>query len=172
MEPERMLAILLEYIKKFITRLIVKYSPELMMEPDSSALIEELSPVFQSLGWQASDLQDFDGQIQGKELDAFGELESRLVIFQDDAEWGNQLRAFMLQHIDTNWMNHLDQMNSVKEGVGLSGYGQQDPYTLFEKAALNQFNLLLSKIESEISIRFMEYMNSQEDEAALEGEER
>jgi preprotein translocase subunit SecA len=79
----------------------------------------------------------------------------------------------MLQHIDTNWMNHLDQMNSVKEGVGLSGYGQQDPYTLFEKTALSQFNLLLSKIESEISIRFMEYMKSnQEDEAALEGEER
>jgi preprotein translocase subunit SecA len=79
----------------------------------------------------------------------------------------------MLQHIDTNWMNHLDEMNSMKEGIGLSGYGQQDPYTLFEKVALSQFNLLLSKIESEISIRFMEYMKSnQKDAAALEGEER
>ncbi|MDP1416844.1 preprotein translocase subunit SecA [Peribacillus simplex] len=168
MEPGRMSAILLEYIEKYITRL-VKYYPE----PDSSAFIEELSPVFLSLGWQASDLQDLEGQIEGKALDALGELESRLVIFQDDAEWGNQVRAFMLQHIDTNWMNHLDEMNSVKEGIGLSGYGQQDPYALFEKAALSQFNLLLSKIESEISIRFMEYMESnQEDAAALEGEER
>jgi preprotein translocase subunit SecA len=106
-------------------------------------------------------------------LEALSELESRLVIFQDDAEWGNQLRAFMLQHIDTNWMNHLDEMNSMKEGIGLSGYGQQDPYTLFEKAALSQFNLLLSKIEAEISIRFMEYMKSnQQDAASLEGEER
>ncbi|MFJ7510672.1 preprotein translocase subunit SecA [Peribacillus simplex] len=174
MEPGRMSTILLEYIEKYITRLTAKYYPEHIVEPDPSAFIEELSLVFMTLGWQASDLQDLEGHIvEGKALDALGELESRLVIFQDDAEWGNQLRAFMLQQIDTNWMNHLDEMNSVKEGIGLSGYGQQDPYTVFERVALSQFNLLLSKIESEISIRFMEYMKSnQEDAAALEGEER
>ncbi|MFR0657302.1 hypothetical protein SB719_22415, partial [Pantoea sp. SIMBA_079] len=78
----------------------------------------------------------------GKALDALGELEAILEIFQADAEWQNQLRVFMLQHIDTNWMNHLNEMNSVKEGMGLIGYGQQDPYMLFEKEALSQFNLL------------------------------
>lgn len=169
----RMSAILLEYIEKYVRRLIEKHSPEHLAEPDSSAFIDELSPVFLSLDWQASDLKDLEGHlVEAKALDALGELESMLVIFHDDAEWGNQLRAFMLQHIDTNWMHHLDEMNSMKEGVGLSGYGQQDPYMLFEKVALSQFNLLLSIIESEISIRFMEYMNSnQEDEAALESEE-
>lgn len=173
MEPERMSAILLDYIVKYITRLTVKYDFEHIAEPDSSALIEELTFVLLSLGWQESDLKDIEGQIEGRVLEALAEWESRLVIFQDDAEWGNQLRAFMLQHIDTNWMNHLDEMNSLKEGIGLSGYGQQDPYALFEKAALSQFNLLLSKIEAEISIRFMEYMKSnQQDAASLEGEER
>ncbi|WP_342603507.1 preprotein translocase subunit SecA [Peribacillus sp. FSL E2-0159] len=174
METGRMSTILLEYIEKYITLLTAKYYPEHIVEPDPSAFIEELSLVFMKLGWQASDLQDLEGHIvEGKALDALGELESGLVIFQDDADWGNQLRAFMLQQIDTNWMNHLDEMNSVKEGIGLSGYGQQDPYTVFERVALSQFNLLLSKIESEISIRFMEYMKSnQEDAAALEGEER
>ncbi|WP_375090717.1 preprotein translocase subunit SecA [Peribacillus sp. RS7] len=169
----RMSVILLEYIEKYVRRLIEKHYPEHLAEHDSSAFIDELSPVFLSLDWQASDLKDLEGHlVEAKALDALGELESMLVIFQDDAEWGNQLRAFMLQHIDTNWMNHLDEMNSMKEGVGLSGYGQQDPYMLFEKVALSQFNLLLSIIESEISIHFMEYMNSnQEDEAALESEE-
>ena len=173
MEPERMSAILLEYIVKYITRLTVKYDREHIAEPDSSALIEELTFVLLSLGWQESDLKDIEGQIEGRVLEALGEWGSRLVIFQDDAEWGNQLRAFMLQHIDTNWMNHLDEMNGMKEGIGLSEYGQQDPYALFEKAALSQFNLLLSKIEAEISIRFMEYMKSnQQDAASFEGEER
>ncbi|MEY8754885.1 preprotein translocase subunit SecA [Peribacillus frigoritolerans] len=173
MEPERMSAILYEYIVKYITRLTVKYDREHIAESDTSAFIEELSFVLLSLGWQESDFKDIEGQIEGRVLEALGEWESRLVIFQDDAEWGNQLRAFMLQHIDTNWMNHLDEMNSMKEGIGLSEYGQQDPYTLFEKAALSQFNLLLSKIEAEISIRFMEYMKSnQQDAASLEGEER
>ncbi|MEB2627152.1 preprotein translocase subunit SecA [Peribacillus frigoritolerans] len=173
MEPERMSAILLDYIVKYITRLTAKYDFEHIEEPDSSALIEELTFVLLSLGWQESDLKDIEDQIEGRVLEALAEWESKLVIFQDDAEWGNQLRAFMLQHIDTNWMNHLDEMNSLKEGIGLSEYGQQDPYALFEKAALSQFNLLLSKIEAEISIRFMEYMKSnQQDAASLEGEER
>ncbi|WP_458353873.1 preprotein translocase subunit SecA [Peribacillus frigoritolerans] len=172
-ELERMSAILLEYIVKYITRLTVKHGREHIAEPDSPAFIEELSFVLLSLGWLESDLKDKEGQMEGRVLEVLGELESRLVIFQDDVEWGNQLRAFMLKHIDTNWMNHLDEMNSMKEGIGLSGYGQQDPYALFEKAALSQFNLLLSKIEAEISIRFMEYMKSNEQDAAsLEGEER
>ncbi|MCZ0870828.1 preprotein translocase subunit SecA [Peribacillus sp. AS_2] len=173
MEPERMSAILLDYIVKYITRLTVKYDREHIAEPDSSDLIEELTFVLLSLGWQESDLKDIKGQIEGRVWEALGKWESRLVIFQADAEWGNQLRAFMLQQIDTNWMNHLDEMNSLKEGIGLSEYGQQDPYALFEKAALSQFNLLLSKIEAEISIRFMEYMKSnQQDAASFEGEER
>ncbi|MGE7183692.1 preprotein translocase subunit SecA [Peribacillus sp. NPDC006672] len=173
LESGRMSAILLEYIEKYIRRLVVKYYTEHIEELDFSAFIEELSLSFLTLDWQASDLQDLEGHIvEGKALEALGELEAMLEIFQADAEWQNQLRAFMLQHIDENWMNHLDEMNSLKEGMGLIGYGQQDPYMLFEKEALSQFNLLLSKIESEISIGFMEYIKSnQEDEAALGSDE-
>ncbi|CAH0238929.1 Protein translocase subunit SecA [Peribacillus sp. Bi96] len=174
MESGGMLTILLEYIEKYIHRLVEKYYSEQIEEPDVTSFIEELSLVFLTLDWQANDLKDLEGRIvEGKALDALGEMESILVMFQHDAEWGNQLRAFMLQHIDTNWMNHLDVMNSLKEGISLSGYGQQDSYMLFEKEALNQFNLLLCKIESEISIHFMEYVKSNQlDEAALESDER
>ncbi|MGE7603932.1 accessory Sec system translocase SecA2 [Peribacillus sp. NPDC097675] len=169
MKPDQMFTVLKEYIQNYINQIVrVHYSPEIE-EPDVQAVIDELSLVILSLDWQESDLQNVNGsEIEEKALAALAEMEPILLTLQEDAEWGNQLRAYMLQQIDTNWMSHLDEMNRVKEGIGLSGYGQQDPYMLFDKEALSQFNNLLNKIQSEISIHFMEYVKSSQDEDEME----
>ncbi|MFJ7752858.1 preprotein translocase subunit SecA [Peribacillus muralis] len=172
-ETERLHAILLEYIEKYIRRLTLKYNPENTDASGPSSLIEELSFILPSLDWQESDLRNGDVQlVEAKAMGALAELKPVLDIYQDDPDWEDQVRAFILHHIDSNWMNHLDEMNGVKEGIGLSGYGQQDPYMLFEREALSRFNLLLNKIESEISIHFLEFIKSnQEDDGAMESDE-
>lgn len=170
MQPDQMFTILQEYIQNYIRQLVAKYYPEDIEEPKVTAFIEELSLVYLVLDWQENDLQNLSGiEVEAKALAALTEMEPMLLTLQEDAEWGSQLRAFMLQQIDTNWMSHLDEMNRVKEGIGLSGYGQQDPYMLFGQEALSQFNDLLSKIQSEISIHFMEYVKSTQDEEEMEG---
>lgn len=165
METDQMFTILLEYIENYIRKLVAKYYPEYMEEPNSKAFIEELSLVYLSLDWKEDDLQGLNrSEVEAKALTAFNEMEPMLLTLQEDAEWGSRLRAFMLKQIDTNWMSHLDEMNRVKEGIGLSGYGQQDPYMLFEKEALVQFEQLIGQIESGISVHFMEYVKSQRDQ--------
>ncbi|MGE7660272.1 accessory Sec system translocase SecA2 [Peribacillus sp. NPDC097197] len=165
METDQMFTILLEYIENYIRKLVAKYYPEYMEEPNSKAFIEELSLVYLSLDWKEDDLQSLNrSEVEAKALTAFNEMEPMLLTLQEDAEWGSRLRAFMLKQIDTNWMSHLDEMNRVKEGIGLSGYGQQDPYMLFEKEALVQFEQLIGQIESGISVHFMEYVKSQRDQ--------
>lgn len=174
METDQMFTILLEYIENYIRKLVAKYYPEYMEEPNSKAFIEELSLVYLSLDWKEDDLQGLNrSEVEAKALTAFNEMEPMLLTLQEDAEWGSRLRAFMLKQIDTNWMSHLDEMNRVKEGIGLSGYGQQDPYMLFEKEALVQFEQLIGQIESGISVHFMEYVKSQRDQEELDekGEE-
>ncbi|AOH57142.1 preprotein translocase subunit SecA [Peribacillus muralis] len=173
LKTERLHAILLEYIEKYIRRLTLKYDQENTDASGPSALIEELSFVLPSLDWQESDFRNGDVQlVEAKAMGALAELKPVLDIYQDDPDWDDQVRAFILHHIDSNWMNHLDEMNGVKEGIGLSGYGQQDPYMLFEREALSRFNLLLNKIESEISVHFLEFMKSnQEDDGAMESDE-
>ena len=80
----------------------------------------------------------------------------------------------MLHQIDMKWMEHLDRLSNIKEGINLSGYGQQDPYQLFEKEALAEFNILMKEIESGISAHFMEYilddMEADEEEEEVEDE--
>ncbi|MFJ7848266.1 accessory Sec system translocase SecA2 [Peribacillus sp. NPDC097224] len=169
MEPDQMFTILKEYIQNYIHQIVMMHYSTEIEEPDVQAVIDELSLVILSLDWQESDLQNLNGsEIEEKALTALAEMEPILLTLQEDAEWGGQLRAYMLQQIDTNWMSHLDEMNRVKEGIGLSGYGQQDPYMLFGKEALSQFNNLLNKIQSEISIHFMEYVKSSQDEDEME----
>ena len=74
--------------------------------------------------------------MEEKVLAEFEELKSFIFTLQDNSELGQQLRSFMLHQIDMKWMEHLDKLSNVKEGINLSGYGQQDPYQLFEKEAL------------------------------------
>lgn len=173
METNQMFTILLEYIENYIRKLVAKYYPEYIDVPNSKAFIEELSLVYLSLDWNEIELQELNRfEVEEKALAAFTEMEPMILALQEDTEWGSRLRAFMLKQIDTNWMSHLDEMNRVKEGIGLSGYGQQDPYMLFEKEALEQFEQLLVQIESGISIHFMEYVKSQRDEEEVELDEK
>jgi len=52
-----------------------------------------------------------------------------------------------LQSIDRLWIDHLDAMDDLREGVGLRGYGQQDPLVEYKKEAFASFEKLMGMIE-------------------------
>ncbi|KKQ69984.1 MAG: protein translocase subunit preprotein translocase subunit SecA [Candidatus Peregrinibacteria bacterium GW2011_GWC2_39_14] len=52
-------------------------------------------------------------------------------------------RSVYLRTIDTLWMEHIDDMASLRESVSLSGYGQKDPLTEYKNAAFETFNKLI-----------------------------
>jgi len=54
-----------------------------------------------------------------------------------------------LQSIDRLWIDHLDAMENLREGVGLRGYGQQDPLVEYKKEAFASFEGLIKMIEQE-----------------------
>ena len=49
------------------------------------------------------------------------------------------LRYVALHFLDQNWINHLDAMTHLKEGIGLRQYQQEDPTRLYQKEALDIF---------------------------------
>ncbi len=55
-----------------------------------------------------------------------------------------------LQSIDRLWIDHLDAMDDLREGIGLRGYGQQDPLVEYKKEAFASFEKLISMIEEEV----------------------
>ncbi len=52
-------------------------------------------------------------------------------------------KAVILQTIDTLWMNHLDEIDYLRQGIGLRGYGQRDPLIEYKREAFNLFSHLM-----------------------------
>ena len=59
-------------------------------------------------------------------------------------------RAIYLRAIDTFWMNHLDDMDYLREGIGLRGYGQRDPLVEYKKEGYLLFQNLLASIRNAV----------------------
>jgi preprotein translocase subunit SecA len=59
-------------------------------------------------------------------------------------------RAMYLRSIDTFWMNHLDDIDYLREGIGLRGYGQRDPLVEYKKEAYLLFQNLMTTIRSAV----------------------
>ncbi|MFB6469530.1 accessory Sec system translocase SecA2 [Cytobacillus sp. Hz8] len=160
--PDEMFAELVEYLQNYVTAVVNRNYPEDggMIHP--KALLEELSLVFLQFDWKYEDIIDFERpEIEAKVIAEYEKLKTEIISLQDDENLRRQLKNFMLHQIDTNWIQHLELMGSMRDGMQLKSYGQEDPYRIFEKEALEQFNELMYSIQAGISIRFMEYVKSQ-----------
>lgn len=58
--------------------------------------------------------------------------------------------ALYLRTIDMLWVDHLDAMDHLREGIGLRGYGQKDPLVEYKNESYIMFQKLLGAIQSEI----------------------
>lgn len=59
-------------------------------------------------------------------------------------------RWVSLMVIDSLWMDHLDAIEDLREGIGLRGYGQRDPLVEYKNEAFGMFERLIAAIDSEI----------------------
>src|SRR3989339_1488398 len=55
--------------------------------------------------------------------------------------------------MDELWREHLDALDDLREGIGLRGYAQQEPLVEYKKEAFSSFEMLLSRIDGEITRR-------------------
>ncbi|MFH0943520.1 MAG: preprotein translocase subunit SecA, partial [Candidatus Beckwithbacteria bacterium] len=62
-------------------------------------------------------------------------------------------KLVMLNTIDRLWIDHLDAVDDLREGIGLRGYGQRDPLVEYKGEAFNMFERLIGTIDYEISRR-------------------
>ncbi len=62
----------------------------------------------------------------------------------------NMERAVYLSTLDELWIDHLDQMTALRDGIGLRAYGQRDPLVEYKREAFSYFQRLLRSIDSEV----------------------
>ncbi len=95
-------------------------------------------------------------QLSGSEVANF--FYDRLIAYYDKrreamgAEVLNALEhAVVLQVVDRNWMDHLDAMDQLRQGIGLRAYGQIDPLVAYKKEAFEMFESMIDDIRLEVT---------------------
>ena len=92
-------------------------------------------------------------------------------------EYGEELidhliKVVMLQAIDIHWKDHLLNIDHLKEGIGLRGYGQKDPKQEYKKEAFHLFMDMIIRIREEtVEKVFWVQIESEEDIEELEVEQ-
>jgi preprotein translocase subunit SecA len=76
-------------------------------------------------------------------------INSLLADLKKDAgdQYAEILRFFLLDSLDRNWKEHLLNMDHLKEGIGLRGYGQKDPKQEYKREGFSLFQDLLFRIK-------------------------
>ncbi|MDO4935893.1 MAG: preprotein translocase subunit SecA [Phascolarctobacterium sp.] len=64
----------------------------------------------------------------------------------------------MLKVVDMHWMEHLDAMDMLREGVGLRAYGQKDPLVEYKFEAYDMFEAMIEAIQDDV-VRYMYRVN-------------
>ena len=58
-------------------------------------------------------------------------------------------RVILLKSIDSKWMDHIDDMEILRQGIGLTAYGQRDPVVEYKMAAFDMFNSMITSIQED-----------------------
>ena len=69
--------------------------------------------------------------------------------FEDDNIARSVERDIMLQVVDNRWIDHLHNIDILRDGIGLRAYGQKDPLIEYKKEAYDLFNNMMYDIQAE-----------------------
>lgn len=67
-------------------------------------------------------------------------------------------KVVMLKVVDAKWMDHLDAMDMLREGIGLRAYGQKDPLIEYKIEAYDIFQQMIENIQDDI-VRYIYHVN-------------
>jgi len=69
--------------------------------------------------------------------------------------WYQIVSGFGCPVIDYLWMEHLVDMDQIREGIGLRGYAQRDPMVEYKREGHERFEILVSKVYSMVGDRLV-----------------
>ena len=142
-----------EMIDKLVTESVDAYADEKIYpeEWDYEGLYKHLSQYFLTEEIMSSqDMEEYSRQELLERLleIAHAEYQDRVDML-GDAMFGQLEKAIMLRVVDNKWMEHLDNMDMLREGIGLRAYGQKNPLVEYKFEAFDMFQNMIAAIQDE-----------------------
>ena len=165
-------------LEQEIDRLLKSYispemQPEEYVQEELQTMIKELHSIIPQLSnFQIADIQGLKyniiyGKIKEKSLQVYQDHESEIIKFYNEIitkyeDNPTQQEAFtpinvmrniekdiLLRVIDNKWIDHLHNIDMLRDGIGLRAYGQKDPLIEYKREAYDLFNKMMYEIQGE-----------------------
>ena len=160
-----------EMVEKVVERTMAMYAPaEVYSEDwDLQALIRYAEEFFAPHGLLNADEL---GNLSREELDEYLHKVADEHYKAREAAIGSDLmreleNLVMLKVVDNHWMEHLDSMDLLREGVGLRAYGQKDPLVEYKFEAYDMFEAMIGSIQDDV-VRYIYHVNVVTEQQAAE----
>ena len=148
----------MEMIDTAVERAVAAYAPEGVHEEewDLQALLEHAEQLF----LPAHSLAPADLEGMGRSpLKEFLAERSKEAYAAREQELGEETvreleRMVMLRIVDDKWMDHLDAMDQLREGIGLRAYGQKDPLVEYKFEGYEMFQNMIDTIQDDV-VRYL-----------------
>lgn len=156
---ENLKDLILDKISGQITTLVNMYSAEGFSNTEREKILAEfISIVPFDPNSQRQILDQLSQIINTESLSEFLLKVVRDVYQNREKELGNEImrqieKWVSLSVLDNLWMNHLDAIDDLREGIGLRGYGHLDPLVEYKNEAFSMFERLVSAIDYDITHR-------------------
>ena len=142
-----------EMIDKLVTESVDAYADEKLYpeEWDYEGLYKHLSQYFLTEDIMTpQDMEEYSRQELLERLleIAHAEYQDRVDML-GDAMFGQLEKAIMLRVVDNKWIEHLDNMDMLREGIGLRAYGQKNPLVEYKFEAFDMFQNMIAAIQDE-----------------------
>ncbi|MDR0963551.1 MAG: preprotein translocase subunit SecA [Clostridium sp.] len=81
--------------------------------------------------------------------EAFKKYEEKEDLFRNPEEMRELERNALLRVIDFKWMDHIDDMDQLRQGIGLQAYGQRDPLVEYKMSGYEMFDAMTQSIRED-----------------------
>jgi len=146
---------LLDYLHNSVDGAVALYLSETVPaeEWDRSGLWENLNTLFPLSSYVAED--ELDAMSREEIVDRLHEVADQAYDDKEQEVGGPEVmreieKQITLRQIDQAWVHHLANMEYLREGIGLRGYGQVDPLVAYKKEALELFEEMQRGIQGEV----------------------
>jgi preprotein translocase subunit SecA len=160
-------AVVIAYIEETMEEVVNAYiNPEIPPEEwNLTALIEAVQKVIPLLSdlkpEQLRDLNlvELTAEIKRQSLLAYEAKEASINSMQPDMPdlMRYYERQFILQEMDSMWREHLQQMEALREAIGLRGYGQKDPLVEYKNEGYQMFLEMLEQIRRNVMYKLYNF---------------
>jgi preprotein translocase subunit SecA len=127
---------------------------------DTAAMTAKLQDLCGDLPALAKLKQAAQGRLDAESLteeivaDALVRFESRVDDIGSDELMREAERVILLRTVDSHWMDHIDQMDDLRDSIGMRGYAQHDPVIEYKKEGFTLYDAMTRAIQED-AVRLM-----------------